>query len=276
MRSGVIYLYTFPNGKVYVGQTRRDPQVRHREHFDSNLGPLNSAFWQAYQEQGTPEYKILETLQHEDVGGLVNLLNERETYYINFYKATDPNHGYNIKATGTASAHGSCKLCRLCDFFFYRSKKMIWPEYEEMKKKIGDKSPMTENERDLYNAYFVEDNPFYESKNKDEQFYEEWFEFADFKLDDDLRILAEEYVHENAAKLLEEYVDGDTIYQLDSAGNIIAKFESQAEAAAAMGAKTSANINNVVLGKQEKAYGYKWVKARDYRPSSQLSLFDKQ
>lgn len=28
MRTGVIYLYTFPNGKVYVGQTRRDLQTK--------------------------------------------------------------------------------------------------------------------------------------------------------------------------------------------------------------------------------------------------------
>lgn len=57
-RKGVIYLYTFPNGKVYVGQTRRDPQVRHREHLDPKIGPTNSAFWKAYQEQGEPKYEI--------------------------------------------------------------------------------------------------------------------------------------------------------------------------------------------------------------------------
>ena len=57
-------------------------------------------------------------------------------------------------------------------------------------------------------------------------------------------------------------------------GEFIAKFYSQADAAVAVGASTSANINNVVLGKQESAYGYKWVRAVDYIPSTQLSLFD--
>ena len=42
MRSGVIYLYTFPNGKVYVGQTRRDPKVRHREHLQGSRGRLRT------------------------------------------------------------------------------------------------------------------------------------------------------------------------------------------------------------------------------------------
>lgn len=276
MRSGVIYLYTFPNGKVYVGQTRRDPEIRHREHFDPHLGPLNSAFWKAYLEQGTPEYRILETHKCEDVGNLVDVLNDRETYYIDLYKSSDPNFGYNVKATGTASVNGKNKLCSLCDFFFYRSKERIWPEYEAMKDKIGHENTMTEDERDLYKSYFVDENPFYGCKDKDELFYEHWFDFADFSLEYDLRIMAEEYVHENAARLLEEFEDGDTIYQLDLDGNIIAKFDTQADAAEAMGAKTSANINNVVLGKQGTAYGYKWVRARDYRQSTQLSLFDNQ
>ena len=88
MRTGVIYLYTFPNGKVYVGQTRRNPKVRHREHLDSKTGPTNGAFWKAYQEQGEPKYEILETHQLQNVEELIDVLNERETYFINQYQAT--------------------------------------------------------------------------------------------------------------------------------------------------------------------------------------------
>lgn len=77
-RKGVIYLYTFLNGKVYVGQTRRDPQVRHREHLDPKIGPTNSDFWKAYQEQGEPKYEILEMHQSEDVEELIDvLMNEK-------------------------------------------------------------------------------------------------------------------------------------------------------------------------------------------------------
>jgi hypothetical protein len=238
-------------------------------------GSLNSAFWKAYKEQGSPEYKILETIQHEDAGILVNLLNERETHYINLYKASDPDFGYNIKATGTASTNDGYKIEQICNRLVQEYKQQIWPEYEEMKKKIGHEETMTEHEKELYTHYLVNNNPYGGSTEGDFLYYE-WLHFADISLEYDVQSFVCEYIHEHATELLEEYVDGDTIYQLDSAGNIIAKFESQAEAAAAMGAKTSANINNVVLGKQEKAYGYKWVKARDYRPSSQLSLFDKQ
>ena len=78
----------------------------------------------------------------------------------------------------------------------------------------------------------------------------------------------QEYVHENIAQILENYTDQDTIYQLTLEGEIVAKFNSQQEAAAAMGASRSVNINNVIMGKQKTAYGYKWVRAIDYEKNN--------
>lgn len=273
IRKGVIYKYTFPDGKVYIGQTRRDPKIRDCEHFMPSTGPLNRAFWAACQEQGEPILEILETHENEDLNALVGLLNERETFYINHYKASDPDFGYNIKATGTACTNDGNKLCKLCNRMADRFKEKIWPEYEEMKKKIGHEELMTEHEKELYNAYFVENNLYGVCKEGDFMYYE-WLHFADISLEDDIQTLVCEYIHENADTLLEEYVDEDTIYQLSMCGEFVAKYDSQADAAIAMGATTSANINNVVLGKQESAYGYKWVRAIDYKPSTQLSLFD--
>ena len=268
MRSGVIYLYTFPNGKVYVGQTRRDPKVRHKEHLDSKIGPTNSAFWKAYQEQGEPKYEILETHQFENVEQLIDVLNERETFFINKYKATDPDYGYNVKPSGTVGLHGEPMICRLCDAYFYMYMQNIWPIFKSMEEKIGHEDRMTDDERDLYQEYFIDINVFANSPKDDDLFVEEWYEFAEFCLQDDVRTYAHEYVHENAAQLLDEYIDKETIYQLDLEGKIIAKFDSQLEAAEAMGVKNAANINNAVLGKQKTAYGYRWVKAIDYQPSN--------
>lgn len=273
IRKGVIYKYTFPNGKVYIGQTRRDPKVRDREHFFPSSGPLNKAFYEAVQTVGKPELDILEEYQSENLGVLVRILNERETENIRIYKATDPEFGYNIKATGTTGDGVGLKLCRICNILFERSRRILGPEYEKMKKKIGHEETMTEHEKELYTAYFVDNNPFRGFKKGDFMYYE-WLDFADLSFEDDLQTLACEYVHENAAELLEEYIDEDTIYQLNRSGEIIAKFHSQADAAVAVGASTSVNINNVILGKQELAYGYKWVRAIDYKPSTQLSLFD--
>ena len=114
------------------------------------------------------------------------------------------------------------------------------------------------------NAFYHEDGSY----KDDDLIYEHWFDFAEFCLQDDIRTYAHEYVHENAAQLLDEYIDKETIYQLDLEGKIIAKFDSQLEAAEAMGVKNAANINNAVLGKQKTAYGYRWVKAIDYQPTA--------
>lgn len=270
-RKGVIYLYTFPNGKVYVGQTRRDPQVRHREHLDPKIGPTNSAFWKAYQEQGEPKYEILETHQFEDVEELIDVLNERETYYINFYQSTSPEHGYNVKPSGTVGLHGEPKICRLCEAYYHMYMQDIWPRFIEVEKKVESGEELNDEENELYQEYFVEKNVFYHENGEhktNEVIYEDWFEFAEFCLQDDVRTYAHEYVHENAAQLLDEYIDKETIYQLNSEGEIIAKYDSQQDAAVAMGAKNAANINNAVLGKQKTAYGYRWVKAKDYQQPS--------
>ena len=274
MRSGVIYLYTFHNGKVYVGQTRRDPKVRHKEHLDPKIGPTNSAFWKAYQAQGEPKYEILETHQFENVEQLIDVLNERETFFINKYKATDPDYGYNVKPSGTVGLHGEPKICRLCDAYFHIYMQDIWPFFKAVENKVIKGEVLNEEENELYQEYFVEKNAFYHedgSYKDDDLIYEHWFDFAEFCLQDDIRTYAHEYVHENAAQLLDEYIDKETIYQLDLEGKIIAKFDSQLEAAEAMGVKNAANINNAVLGKQKTAYGYRWVKAIDYQPTDKTN-----
>lgn len=274
MRSGVIYLYTFPNGKVYVGQTRRDPKVRHKEHLDPKIGPTNSAFWKAYQAQGEPKYEILETHQFENVEQLIDVLNERETFFINKYKATNPDYGYNVKPSGTVGLHGEPKICRLCDAYFHMYMQDIWPFFKAVENKVMKGEVLNEEENELYQEYFVEKNAFYHedgSYKDDDLIYEHWFDFAEFCLQDDIRTYAHEYVHENAAQLLDEYIDKETIYQLDLEGKIIAKFDSQLEAAEAMGVKNAANINNAVLGKQKTAYGYRWVKAIDYQPTDKTN-----
>ena len=46
---GYIYKYTFSDGKVFIGQIRRHPNERNREHFDEIVGKLNPKFWDAYE-----------------------------------------------------------------------------------------------------------------------------------------------------------------------------------------------------------------------------------
>lgn len=97
MPRGYIYKYTFPDGKVYIGQTRRPPEERHREHFDNTIGKANPEFWEAYQKVGTPEFEVVETFECDRVQDLVQQLNESETQYIQQFKAANPKYGYNVR-----------------------------------------------------------------------------------------------------------------------------------------------------------------------------------
>ena len=138
------------------------------------------------------------------------------------------------------------------------------PIFDTVVEKMDNINNLSSEEKEFYQAYFVENNIFGNSPKDDECIYEDWIEYAHFLMEEDLKDLADEYVHENAAQLLENIIDENTIYQLSKEGEIVDKFNSQIEAAQAMGAKTSANINNVIVGKQKTAYGYKWVRACDY------------
>lgn len=101
---GVIYKYTFPNGKVYIGQTRRNPELRHREHLDPITGPCNSGFWREYQKFKDYKYEIIETVQETNEDVLVKKLNQLETYHILKCNSYDPLYGCNIKHKGTESS----------------------------------------------------------------------------------------------------------------------------------------------------------------------------
>lgn len=269
---GVIYLYTFPNGKVYVGQTRRDPYLRHKEHLDPRIGPTNSAFWKAYLEQGEPKFEIIETWQKQDLDELSHVLNEREEYIIRLYQATNPDKGYNLKLVGDAPGVKEKKLWGLTYYFTQQYIEEIKPIFDSVVRKLKHVERMTEDELELYHKYFEENNVFHgvsEGIAEDADFWDgEEVDFAYFILEEDMKVKAEDYVHENATVLLDLLIDEHTVYQLNEDGSIKAKFDSQLEAAMAMGAKTAANINNVLRCKQKMAYGYKWVYAIQYHENN--------
>lgn len=54
------------------------------------------------------------------------------------------------------------------------------------------------------------------------------------------------------------------VLQLNLQGNIITEFSSAAEAGKSLGKKGGGDINAVCLGKQKTAYGYRWIKKKDY------------
>ena len=53
--TGVVYMYTFANGKVYIGRTSRDPQKCYNEHINSIKTYSYNEFADAMREQGDCE-----------------------------------------------------------------------------------------------------------------------------------------------------------------------------------------------------------------------------
>lgn len=94
---GYIYMYTAPNGKHYIGQTKQT--IKERRKTEKGLGYITCpAFYHAIQKYGGLNNFKLDILEEVDN----SLLDKKEEYWINFYNSLIPN-GYNIKKGGNSS-----------------------------------------------------------------------------------------------------------------------------------------------------------------------------
>lgn len=90
------------NGKVYIGQTIRPLKVRFRQHtYRKDCTYLASAINKYGKENFTIE--LIETIPYEK-------LNEREIYWISFYKSQNKKYGYNLLKGGNSGNSGRYKL----------------------------------------------------------------------------------------------------------------------------------------------------------------------
>lgn len=96
---GVIYKYTFPNGKVYIGQTI-NPRSRKSQHLCKSTGARHISFWRAYKKYGTFEYEEIEVIEEPTKELLCEKLNTLEQFYIAQYRSTNPKYGYNLTSGG--------------------------------------------------------------------------------------------------------------------------------------------------------------------------------
>lgn len=96
---GIIYKYTFPNGKVYIGQTI-NPRSRKSQHLCKSTGARNVAFWRAYTKYGSVEYDEIKAVVADSKEELCEKLNQLEQEYISLYKSNNPTYGYNLTSGG--------------------------------------------------------------------------------------------------------------------------------------------------------------------------------
>lgn len=276
---GYIYKYTFSDGKVYIGQTRRPPKERHREHFDKKIGKLNPKFWDAYQTLGEPAYEIIETIERDNVEELIYALNDAETRYIQQLKAANPKYGYNLKNIATVPVPKNQVLedelnkrwnslmsdfHSICDSVLTKCCKTFEPLTEEEKDFCMD---VLASDYNIFHRQLEELNFDFDhlASNSDEARF--WLgEAADFAEDDfqELSYLSvKQYIENNKEQILKDAPRKITIIQFDKNGNVVREYSSSAEVRYAMKRDNITNIFNALEGKQKSAYGYIWRYKKD-------------
>ena len=134
---GYIYKYTFPNGKVYIGQTRGEITKRHKQHMYASKYKLERTLCdEAIREYGEPLLEVIETveLNSEDETNFNEILNECENKWISFYDSENRERGYNVKRGGKregagrkALGHNTTPMCLKLDndlYFAINSKEL--------------------------------------------------------------------------------------------------------------------------------------------------------
>lgn len=99
MENFLVYIHTTPNGKVYVGLTGREPEVR----FGCNgYNYKNRVFYNAIKKYGW------DNITHEYMKGCLTKEEacDLEIKLISFYNSNNPKFGYNVTSGGE---HGSYK-----------------------------------------------------------------------------------------------------------------------------------------------------------------------
>ena len=100
---GYIYKYTFPNGKVYIGQTRTTVQQRHYTHmYDAKRKDRGGLVDIALAKYGEIFPETIETIEVEEneATKLIELLNDAEVKWIKHYDSTNRQKGYNVQNGG--------------------------------------------------------------------------------------------------------------------------------------------------------------------------------
>ena len=273
---GIIYKYTFPDGKGYIGQTR-NPEKRMRDHIDPKIGPINTGFWEAYQRFGTYKYEIIREIESNNEDELIDLLNRWESGYIYQYKADNPKYGYNRTSYGTVRRNNDVVLKRVYNSIledFLNSEMQL---FESASEKIWrTKKPLTEEELFIItekypDEFFFDGLKSFDFKNLRKNRITESIEFC---LEEHLgfirnaigersQYIAEQYVREHGRQIISEVQSARTIVQIDKEGNVVREFTSFLEICQAFNVPRADNVRNVLKGKQKSAYGYYWKYKRD-------------
>lgn len=96
------------NNRVYIGQTIQNYKARWKEHITkSNNKKTNMAITRAMNLYGSEHFELIpiETIYSDTKEELIQLLNNKESFYISYYKSLCSENGYNIISNGGSYQH---------------------------------------------------------------------------------------------------------------------------------------------------------------------------
>ena len=95
MLEGVVYMYTFPNGKVYIGRTCRDPEVCHNEHLHPTPHLCNRVENYATMHLNS-KYHLYQSVASK-LGNVESMSEEERKFYDKYFGEDNMFYGADIR-----------------------------------------------------------------------------------------------------------------------------------------------------------------------------------
>ena len=259
-----IYKHTFPNGKVYIGQTNQPLQKRFKNGEGYTLCPLIHRAILKYGWDSVKTEILYDNIQTQEEA------NELEILTIQEYNSTDPDYGYNLAAGGGAvlkcdenlvlkkwnegfSVNEIANLLNWNRNTISRALTRLNISEEERKQRSQERHSLFCRKFD-YEAIF---NDWKEGLSCKE--LQEKYNCSDSVIKNvlDINHIPKNERYSQGRKRLR--VNQISVNQYDLNGNFLRSFNSIAEANLSLNkSQNSSNIVAVCKGRRKTAYGYIW------------------
>jgi hypothetical protein len=277
---GYIYKYTFPNGKVYIGQTMTTVENRHQQHITEYSGKGNPRLWEAFQQFKDYKLETIQTVEVNNQNMLKLELNQIEAMYINLYNSCNPDYGYNVRPYAIfVPDYNSILQEKIGELRDIRYKELSEKMRIIQKKIFEGKGSLTDEEKNWVKLTCCNQDNLFSfpadfdlddlSKNKveNDEYTEEIFEIWDHSNREEALKWASQYVENHADIIILEARRKKMIVAIvkdDPENKIAMKFSNTREIAQYFNVNRPVNVRNVLEGRQKSAYGYRWMYLMDY------------
>ena len=262
-----IYKHTFPNGKIYIGQTKQSLARR----FHQGNGYIGCPLVKKAIDKYGWNNVITEIIQ--DNIPTLDKANELEKYYIELYNSRNPEIGYNIGIGGGVIEQ--CNDTRIIDL--WNDGKSITQIVNELHydpqtiRQYLDRNGITKEDRAARKSEILSQTA---TQYNYQLIYQLWQRGLNYQQIRNELHCSKHPIHDalnyyNVPTIEREArgqelaiinkTDRKQVAQYDLEGNYIQTFNSIADANRSLGKPSnSSNISAVCKGNRKQAYGYKW------------------